>query len=386
MSKSRDAFRTISEVADWLETPAHVLRFWESKFSQVKPVKRAGGRRYYRPADMELLGGIKKLLHEDGMTIKGVQKVLREQGVRHVCSLSAMVGAEDDDIPDAALIEDAPFEEVAEAPATSEILTFPTSATARPSPRQPQTETPAAGETGAPPLASGAVPAASGTDRTAAGAADTTRSEDSGAPVPATTDPATALDESAQQPDPEETGTPLEDDQTDRRTEETREAPADAAAAAEAPPGAGRESMVDSGPPAPRPLADGDAMAEQPDAAPSDASPATTEAPALAPAPDSPEPSHGIEAGEDPVPAPQSETAPSPAPEDRTNTPGDAATPVGRTVDLPDFTAQAEATQVPGPLTHLARIGGLTKPQAQALAAPLDRMKALRDRLNRPLP
>lgn len=88
MAKSADAFRTISEVADWLDTPAHVLRFWESKFSQVKPVKRAGGRRYYRPADMLLLGGIKKLLHEDGMTIKGVQKLLREQGIKHVSSLS----------------------------------------------------------------------------------------------------------------------------------------------------------------------------------------------------------------------------------------------------------------------------------------------------------
>jgi DNA-binding transcriptional MerR regulator len=88
MSKSREAFRTISEVADWLETPAHVLRFWESKFAQVKPVKRAGGRRYYRPADMELLGGIKRLLHDDGMTIKGVQKLLREKGVRHVAAMS----------------------------------------------------------------------------------------------------------------------------------------------------------------------------------------------------------------------------------------------------------------------------------------------------------
>lgn len=88
MAKSADAFRTISEVADWLGSPAHVLRFWESKFSQVKPVKRAGGRRYYRPADMALLGGIKKLLHDDGMTIKGVQKILREQGVKHVSSLS----------------------------------------------------------------------------------------------------------------------------------------------------------------------------------------------------------------------------------------------------------------------------------------------------------
>lgn len=88
MGKSKDAFRTISEVAVWLDTQAHVLRFWESKFSQVKPVKRAGGRRYYRPADMLLLGGIKKLLHDDGMTIKGAQKLLREQGVKHVSSLS----------------------------------------------------------------------------------------------------------------------------------------------------------------------------------------------------------------------------------------------------------------------------------------------------------
>ncbi len=88
MSKSPDAFRTISEVADWLGVQAHVLRFWESRFSQVKPVKRAGGRRYYRPNDMRLLGGIKKLLHEDGITIKGVQRILREQGVSHVSSLS----------------------------------------------------------------------------------------------------------------------------------------------------------------------------------------------------------------------------------------------------------------------------------------------------------
>lgn len=88
MGKSPDAFRTISEVADWLGIQAHVLRFWESKFAQVKPVKRAGGRRYYRPTDMQLLGGIKKLLHDDGLTIKGVQKILREQGVGHVSALS----------------------------------------------------------------------------------------------------------------------------------------------------------------------------------------------------------------------------------------------------------------------------------------------------------
>ncbi|WOI57159.1 MerR family transcriptional regulator [Palleronia sp. LCG004] len=88
MAKSPDAFRTISEVAEWLDVPTHVLRFWESRFTQVKPVKRAGGRRYYRPSDMELLGGIKRLLHDDGLTIRGVQKLLREEGVRHVAALS----------------------------------------------------------------------------------------------------------------------------------------------------------------------------------------------------------------------------------------------------------------------------------------------------------
>ncbi|WP_424970342.1 MerR family transcriptional regulator [Dinoroseobacter sp. S76] len=87
MEKSADAFRTISEVADWLGVPTHVLRFWESKFSQVKPVKRAGGRRYYRPNDMALLAGIRVLLHDDGMTIRGVQKLLREKGAKHVAEM-----------------------------------------------------------------------------------------------------------------------------------------------------------------------------------------------------------------------------------------------------------------------------------------------------------
>lgn len=87
MEKSPEAFRTISEVAELLETPAHVLRFWESRFPQIRPVKRAGGRRYYRPSDVALLSGIKRLLHEDGLTIRGVQKILQEQGVKHVAGL-----------------------------------------------------------------------------------------------------------------------------------------------------------------------------------------------------------------------------------------------------------------------------------------------------------
>ncbi len=102
MDKSADAFRTISEVADHLDTPAHVLRFWESRFPQIRPVKRAGGRRYYRPADISLLTGIKRLLHEDGMTIRGVQKILREQGVRHVSGLPADAGFS---VPDETLFE-----------------------------------------------------------------------------------------------------------------------------------------------------------------------------------------------------------------------------------------------------------------------------------------
>ncbi|MEM7398331.1 MAG: MerR family transcriptional regulator [Pseudomonadota bacterium] len=84
MDKAPEAFRTISEVADQLDVPKHVLRFWEAKFSQLKPMKRGGGRRYYRPEDVALLKGIRALLYSDGYTIRGVQKILREQGPRYV--------------------------------------------------------------------------------------------------------------------------------------------------------------------------------------------------------------------------------------------------------------------------------------------------------------
>jgi len=84
MSKAAEAFRTISEVAAELDVQKHVLRFWESRFPQVRPMKRGGGRRYYRPEDMELLRGIRHLLHAEGYTIKGVQKILREHGIDHV--------------------------------------------------------------------------------------------------------------------------------------------------------------------------------------------------------------------------------------------------------------------------------------------------------------
>ena len=82
MEKSADAFRTISEVAEDLVLPQHVLRFWETRFPQIRPLKRAGGRRYYRPADVMLLRAIRQLLYDEGYTIKGVQRLLKEQGAR----------------------------------------------------------------------------------------------------------------------------------------------------------------------------------------------------------------------------------------------------------------------------------------------------------------
>lgn len=84
MDKSADAFRTISEVAAELDLPQHVLRFWETRFPQIKPLKRAGGRRFYRPNDVELLRAIRRLLYGEGYTIRGVQRILKEQGARAI--------------------------------------------------------------------------------------------------------------------------------------------------------------------------------------------------------------------------------------------------------------------------------------------------------------
>lgn len=89
MEKSPDAFRTISEVADDLDLPQHVLRFWETRFPQIKPLKRGGGRRYYRPDDVELLKGIRHLLYDHGYTIKGVQKLLKNNGNKFVAAAAS---------------------------------------------------------------------------------------------------------------------------------------------------------------------------------------------------------------------------------------------------------------------------------------------------------
>ncbi len=87
MNKGPEAFRTISEVADGLDVPQHVLRFWETRFTQIRPMKRGGGRRYYRPNDVDLLNGIRQLLYGEGYTIRGVQRILRDHGVAHVTAI-----------------------------------------------------------------------------------------------------------------------------------------------------------------------------------------------------------------------------------------------------------------------------------------------------------
>lgn len=95
MSKSPDAFRTISEAAEELGVPQHVLRFWETRFAFVRPMKRAGGRRLYRPQDLALLRGIKALLHDEGVTIRGVQKLHKEQGLRRIVAAADPSAAQD---------------------------------------------------------------------------------------------------------------------------------------------------------------------------------------------------------------------------------------------------------------------------------------------------
>jgi DNA-binding transcriptional MerR regulator len=88
LDKAPDAFRTISEVAEELDIPQHVLRFWETRFAQIKPMKRSGGRRYYRPDDVDLLKGIRRLLYGEGYTIRGVQRILKEHGIKSVQGLA----------------------------------------------------------------------------------------------------------------------------------------------------------------------------------------------------------------------------------------------------------------------------------------------------------
>ncbi|MBB3963930.1 MULTISPECIES: MerR family transcriptional regulator [Rhizobium] len=134
MDKSPDAFRTISEVADDLDLPQHVLRFWETRFPQIKPMKRGGGRRYYRPEDVDLLKGIRHLLYDHGYTIKGVQKLLKTNGNKFViaighgdlASVQALTGQSEGDAgePRVGMSEEDQLVGRAKAPASRRFFNF----------------------------------------------------------------------------------------------------------------------------------------------------------------------------------------------------------------------------------------------------------------------
>ncbi|WP_300531806.1 MerR family transcriptional regulator [uncultured Mameliella sp.] len=381
MPKSRDAFRTISEVAEWLDTPAHVLRFWESKFSQVKPVKRAGGRRYYRPADMELLGGIKRLLHDDGMTIKGVQKVLREQGVRHVASLASQPVDEDAAVEDGALIEDAPYAEVPLEEAEASIVAFPGEHL------QHQAGGIPSAEPGRDDLPKSA-PAAQDPEPEAAAEAAADR-------VP----------EEAEEADQRDATPAVQDDaaQTDDPTDEYIETVPDALAGiGESPTEAPdpEDSLVEEVALATDETEDAALTPQETEETPD---PVTATSTDTAPPPDlwgnsdSPELPLDLAPPTSKPPMPdlaealQSDTAevlenPDPEPSQENS----AEAPAG--LDLPDFGADPEAQPVPsapapaiGPLGQLARIHALTADQKASLAAQLPALKALHDRLSAPL-
>jgi DNA-binding transcriptional MerR regulator len=132
MEKSPDAFRTISEVADDLDLPQHVLRFWETRFAQIKPLKRGGGRRYYRPDDVDLLKGIRHLLYGEGYTIKGVQRILKEDGIRFVQAIGR--GEQSVEAPPAGAAPEEPVEDEGTAAVAVAASARPGTTAAAPSP------------------------------------------------------------------------------------------------------------------------------------------------------------------------------------------------------------------------------------------------------------
>ena len=398
MSKSPDAFRTISEVADWLGIQAHVLRFWESKFTQVKPVKRAGGRRYYRPNDMLLLGGIKQLLHEDGLTIKGVQKILREEGMSHVAALSqpldeltqSEIGTVDE-------IEETPFIDVPEEPRPQSgvILSFDARAPATDTPPESETAKEAGkaaeASTDAPPDTETAV-------KEAIANAEPARSDPVAAPEAKTEEPRPPKIEAETEPTaiPEATAADTGPKPTAKpeapQTDDTR---ADAAASPQpaepetAPETAAPEKASDdaapepaepplqadvarSGDPAPTdvPSPAEDAADARPQAA---ALPAFLRRPMQAPATDNPPPAEP--AAEPARPEPTNEAAER---EETDSRPAEAA-PRPRDIGMPPLTPLDQIDTAPGVLTAALRCRRLAPDQATEIAPLLQKLSILRD-------
>ncbi|WP_299626012.1 MerR family transcriptional regulator [uncultured Tateyamaria sp.] len=376
MSKSADAFRTISEVADWLGVQTHVLRFWESKFTQIKPVKRAGGRRYYRPADMLLLGGIRKLLHDDGLTIKGVQKILREEGMAHVADMSGPLDDETAAQIDGDLVAESDFVEAELAPASAaEDTVTPFPPVTAPAPLTYNLPDPEPEPEEQPPMTA---------------EAPLTPSQEH---VTAEPDLAPSL---FSEPEPELTPAPDEPAEVQMEVE----TPAQVAQAADPEP-----SLVAEPEPAvnPEPEAAAPPFAEEPlaisDAAsepePEDASPIFAHSPEGQPpaidvsaTPDVEEPAAASTPlpsflsrefpvpdapAHDPAPAAQ-DTAPEPAP-------APPAAPRARIVDVPADPDHSTLEAAPSPLSRVSRVTRLTSSQRSALRPLLAQLTALRDQM-----
>lgn len=368
MPKSPDAFRTISEVADWLDKPAHVLRFWESKFTQVKPVKRAGGRRYYRPDDMMLLGGIKKLLHDDGMTIKGVQKILREQGIKYVTGLSQPLDeisaaasgsmADDDDIFDAGDTY-AAFEHAEEIAQEATVIAFQRNRDPEPA---PPTEPPEATD---------------GEDLTDAAHLDP-EPQDQQEPEPATAplvpdpalpDPVTGASDDAEHPSQPDTASETQPDIPAPRDP----APDDLAAQSD---DASASNPV-AAPPAPTNMPEtADASDPTDDAAAQD-----TDLPAAPPAPDATTLPGFLRPGPDPDERPTTATEP-PAGIPDADEPEAETPPSPIAVDVPDTPPLDQIAAPPGLLTVLVtRRTPLPAARRLELAAARDDLARLRTRM-----
>ncbi len=374
MSKSADAFRTISEVADWLGVQTHVLRFWESKFTQVKPVKRAGGRRYYRPADMLLLGGIRKLLHEDGLTIKGVQKILREEGMAHVADMSPPLDAETADQLDGDLVTNLPDESEQAAAALMD-ATDPGDAGPFADTHPIRDDTPAPAAVTKP----STVPSFMRSD-----AADLLANAEPVERAPDVPDLNSDFKPTQPAPLPETTQTPsygqdapqnMQDDAGPFATDDApAEAPSpepffqdfDAAADDSAPPVQDEPEIADAAPDSPFP----DPDPTLPDDEAAQAAEDETTLPPVDPAP-----MFQAYAPENvPQPQPAGEAEPAPVA---------AFTPRPRVLDIPDEADTGNDDITPSVLTRATRINRLTPAQANALRPLVAQLTALRDQMAR---
>lgn len=362
MKKAPDAFRTISEVADWLDVQAHVLRFWESKFAQVKPVKRAGGRRYYRPADMRLIGGIKTLLHDEGMTIKGVQKVLRERGADYVASLSQMM--DEADMTDAApaateeagaappAIEDVTLEVVAGEVSSEEVVAESAPEAPAAEPETPEPEVSAAEETpeaetsepdpAEPPAPQADAPSETGTETTAEPEAEPE-------PLAAEAEPDNSEPEDNTLDDLPEMPTVVSFQSRKARPAPEASAPQQPEAAQSEPAQSEPEDETEAAPQkrTRRPQAERDLFEDLPD---QPNLPAFLNRPALS----EPEPEDEPAPAEDPTPAPLR----------------------AREVDAPDPAPDDEIAAAPGPLSRLAAMDRIPAGSVDALRALAQELRA----------